>query len=128
RQTDDLHHAEDLLQETFTRLITFQGAAPDNFRAWIYTIARNLAYDYFRSRSAPHSALPEQLPDDLDLDDRLIQRARQEEIAGCLQRLSPEHREVVILRFYQDLKLEEIAEIVGLSVGTVKSRLFHALR
>jgi RNA polymerase sigma-70 factor (ECF subfamily) len=48
-------------------------------------------------------------------------------VRGCLQRLPPKHRQVVLLRFYADSSLEEIALALGCSRGTVKSRLFHAL-
>ena len=49
-------------------------------------------------------------------------------MASALAQLSPDHREVLILRFYHDLKLEEIADVTHTPVGTVKSRLFHALK
>ena len=45
-----------------------------------------------------------------------------------MQRLSPEHREVIVLRYYENLKIQEIAERTGVSKGTVKSRLHYAMR
>lgn len=131
RQIGDTATAEDLLQETFTRLITHQGKPPDHFKAWLYTIARNLAHDHFRSIHVQREESPSlmfDLVDPVALDELAIDNAAREEVTTCLQRLSPEHREVLILRFYDDLKVEEIAEITGTAAGTVKSRLFHALR
>ncbi len=50
------------------------------------------------------------------------------DVAAALLSLPPSQREVIILRFYHDLKLDEIAEITSAPLGTVKSRLFHALK
>jgi RNA polymerase sigma factor (sigma-70 family) len=138
RQTGDPMLAEDLVQETFTRLLTHQGAPPERFRAWVYTIAANLARDTFRS--AYH--LREQAdPFDSEtvaagraitparaLDDDLIADAGRRQVIDALQGLSPDHRAVVILRFYHELPLEEIATITGAPLGTVKSRLYYALK
>ena len=49
-------------------------------------------------------------------------------LAQALQKLSPEHREVIVLRYYENRKIQEIAEQTGVSKGTVKSRLFYAVR
>lgn len=131
RQTGDEALADDLAQETFTRLLKYHGTPPTYFKAWAYTIARNLARDHFKSARSRYEqtvdfddhnyhALPDEdfvLPD----DDRQV-------VINVLGRLSPDHREVLILRFYNDLKVEEIAEVTGAPVGTVKSRLFHALK
>lgn len=139
RLTGDRQQAEDLVQETFTRLVTYRGAPPDRFRPWAFAIARNLALDHLRVTArrqaiAPVTAapdddplidIPDPAPGALDLvlrdDDR---RA----VAAALQRLPPHQREAVVLRFYHDLSLAEIAEVTGVAVGTVKSRLFHGLR
>ena len=61
-------------------------------------------------------------------EQRLIDADQQGAIAQLLQSLPPDQREVVILRFYHDLSLSAIAEVVDAPLGTVKSRLFHALK
>lgn len=133
RQTADESLADDLAQETFTRLLTYRGTPPHNFRAWAYTIARNLARDHFKSAYHRHEYATdfdhERVEDQNPLDDGFaISMADREAVAVALARLSPDHREVLVLRFYDDLKLEEIAEVTGAPLGTVKSRLFHALK
>lgn len=136
RLTDDHALADDLAQETFIRMSMQRGSPPDSVRAWAFTVARNLAYDYFRSavykreqatdfetEDCGGSGLDEIAPEQavIDADQQLA-------IAAQLQRLPPEQREAVILRFYHDLPLGEIAEVTAAPLGTVKSRLFHALK
>ncbi len=128
RYTGDPALADDLAQETFIRLVTNRGAPPARFRAWLYTIATNLARDHFRSAAYRH----EQTVDFTDrgesiADDRLPD-VPQADVAAALIALPSPQREVIVLRFYHDLKLDEIAAITGAPLGTVKSRLFHALK
>ena len=136
RLMDDRSTADDLTQQAFIRLLTFSGDAPDNLRAWLFTIAHNLAYDYFRSAHRRHENSLDfadgadlMLPETADtLEQMTIFADDQQTIARLLQSLPPEQREVVILRFYHDLSLQAIADVVNVPLGTVKSRLFHALK
>jgi RNA polymerase sigma-70 factor, ECF subfamily len=129
RQTGDSALADDLTQETFTRLLTYRGSAPQRFKAWAYTIASNLARDHFKSARYRYERVTDFADDDYDVSDdfRLLDDAGGE-VKTALAKLTPDHREVLILRFYHDLKLEVIAEVTGAPLGTVKSRLFHALK
>jgi RNA polymerase sigma-70 factor (ECF subfamily) len=137
RQTGDRHLAEDLAQEVFTRLVTYTGPLPQRFRGWAFTITANLVRDYFRSGyyrreranplNEPTNATPSDDP--ATTAEARVQQARdRSEVVGALQQLNRQQREVLVLRFYHDLKLEEIAEATHTPVGTVKSRLFHALK
>lgn len=135
RQTGNRHTAEDLTQECFARLIGYGGEPPRRFKPWAFAIAANLARDHFRSaynrRERPSEfAQPELLPVQWEAgaDELLMRKADRREVVDGLQQLSPNHREVLILRFYHEMRVDEIAEVVGAPVGTVKSRLFHALR
>ena len=138
RHTGDPHRAEDLVQETFARVVTYQGEPPRRFRAWAFTIAANLARDHLRSayqrREQPD---PLQLGDEASplltdagpgADELALRSSDRREVVAALQALSASHREVVVLRFYHDMSLEEIAAVTGAPLGTVKSRLFHALK
>lgn len=140
RQTGDRYLAEDLVQEAFTRLITYRGQVPQRFRAWAFTIAANLARDHLRSayhrreqadafdvwgETERSALLTDSSP---GADELLLRDADRREVVEALQFLSPTHRETVILRFYHDLRIDEVAEVTGVPAGTVKSRLFHALK
>jgi RNA polymerase sigma-70 factor (ECF subfamily) len=136
----DAETARDLAQETFVRayvkLDSFEGGSA--FGTWLYAIALNQVRGEMRKRSAlkRHDAASlDALRDAGDADppdpgDGAAERvATKEQCARLLaevDRLDPEHREVVVLRELQDLSYEEIAEATGVPVGTVRSRLFRA--
>jgi RNA polymerase sigma-70 factor (ECF subfamily) len=137
RLTGDQALAEDLLQEVFIRLVNYAGKLPQNFRAWFYTVARNLAYDAMRARRRQQSHRADgfdgSVEDLMDAAQKSPETAVQsrdddERVRQSLERLPDEQREVVLLRFYQGLSLEEIATVVEVSLGTVKSRLYRALK
>lgn len=131
----DRETAEDIGQETFIKLFRElrSRTAPDSVSAWMYRVAGNLCRDYWRSAGyRKEKQILDQLrePEDrqagaVDICER--QESRMEMFA-LLNELPEAQRETVILRFYHELKLQEIAEVTGCPIGTVKSRLFHALR
>jgi RNA polymerase sigma-70 factor (ECF subfamily) len=107
--------------------------APDAFRVWLYRIAHDQAISELRRKSRRPVPLDdvESIPaaDETGIDAAAFDNAELVHVA--LQDLSVDHRRVVTLRFLEDMSLEEIAEVVGLTPGTVKSRLHyakHALR
>lgn len=131
RLSGHLQTAEDLTQETFVRMLARIGTYqfPNPFRPWLYTIAHNLYRDY--CKQAERRALPfatpvdEQAAGPVDLFEHI---AVQAEVTAALQTLDLDHRNVVLLRFYDDLKVDDIAKVTGIPSGTVKSRLFTAMR
>lgn len=136
RLTDDRAEAEDLVQQAFIRVLTFKGDPPTHLQGWLFTIARHLAYDHFRSAwvrresavdftNGADALLP--APDSTP-EQQMIAVNDEQMIVQLLQSLPAEQREVVILRFYHDLSLAAIADVVNAPLGTVKSRLFHALK
>ncbi len=121
--------AEDLVQETFVRVMRQHSYAEGRpFKPWLYAIATNLVRDHFR---APHSHKEEPLEasahyvgDDAPGPEELALTAEESQaVASALQELSKEYRSALILRFYNGLTLQEIAEVSGVPLGTVKSRL-----
>ena len=99
---------------------------PDRFEAWFQRILANRCRDLLRRRRrvrfvAVDGATAPSAPDG---DHGIVER---ESLAVALNKLSPDHRLVIVLRFYADLSLEEIAERTGVRLGTVKSRLHYAL-
>jgi RNA polymerase sigma-70 factor (ECF subfamily) len=136
--------AEDLLQETFLRVIkgaeTYERQA--KFTTWLYTIARNLCVDASRrgkhrkatSLDAPidgdgeSGGLLEVLPSQGQAVDRqVIGKQVGLQIQQAIDRLGEEQREVFIMRELLDMPFKEIADVVGCSENTVKSRMRYAL-
>jgi RNA polymerase sigma-70 factor (ECF subfamily) len=128
----DAARAEDAMAETFVEVWrqagTFRGASA--VTTWVFGIARHKALSLVRRRRAvePEAALarlPAADPDPLATVAAAEAAAR---VRAALERLSPEHREVLELALYQEFPYEAIAEIVGCPVNTVKTRAYHARR
>jgi RNA polymerase sigma-70 factor (ECF subfamily) len=138
RQIDNEADAKDVVQETFLNaylsLDSFKGES--QFFTWIYRIARNTAISMKRKQKLVLSihAGPdgEHGIDPLDAaegnrPDYALERAEEDRrIQEALNRLSPEHREVLILKDMRELKYEVIAEMLGVPIGTIRSRLHRA--
>ena len=134
RVVGDMQSAEDIVQETF--LAAWRQAAtyrPERgrVRAWLLSIVRNRAIDRLRrGRSAGQTTeldptlVDERAPDALQLAEQNVQRER---IRQALAGLSSEQRETVELAYYGGLTHSEIAERVGLPLGTVKGRMRLAM-
>ena len=129
RMTGNRNEADDLTQETFLRAFENLGRFDDRrrFFPWLYTVALNIARNH-RNRS------PLALPSNMGMQDRanpesaLQEQCSREQLQGCLNRLEPHEKEAVVLRYYQDLPFEEIAEILGISCSAVKMRVYRALK
>ncbi|MBO4914410.1 MAG: sigma-70 family RNA polymerase sigma factor [Oscillospiraceae bacterium] len=121
--------AEDLCAEVFEKALRASDSYDSSKAApgtWLYAIARNAVIDYFRG-SRPSEELPEDLADDSAPDEGLLRSELLEELAGALEKLSPELTEIIVLRYNDCLPLTEIALRVGLSYGAVKLRHQKAL-
>jgi len=138
RLVQDPATAEDLFQQTWIRLMEKIGSydARRSFEAWLFAIARNLAIDHLRRRRA--ISLDEQdesgqAPMDRltaggrDALEQLLDFERGALLAAAITELPAIHREVLTLRFEEEMKLEQIAEIAAIPLSTVKSRLHRAL-
>jgi RNA polymerase sigma-70 factor (ECF subfamily) len=128
----DRGHAEELVQEVFTRVWRHAGSFdPDraSFRTWLYGIARNAIIDLKR-RQAVRPALPAHpVEEEQGSVDHAFERALLRwQVGAALERLTPEHRQVIRLAHFQGLTLREISERTGVPLGTVKSRTSYALR
>jgi RNA polymerase sigma-70 factor (ECF subfamily) len=138
RQLDNEADANDVVQEAFLNaylsLDSFKGDS--QFFTWLYRIARNTAISLKRKQKIVLSmhAGPEGEHGIDPLDDSegnrpgsAMERAEEDrKTLAALNRLSPEHREVLILKDMEDMKYEVIAEILGVPIGTVRSRLHRA--
>lgn len=138
RLTQDPGLAQDLFQQTWLRVIERIGRydARRQFEPWLFSVARNLTIDYMRQRrphsldatdetgEAPIQRLAAEGKDPLEC---LLEFERGSTLAAAMAELPVIHREVLTLRFEEELKLEQIAEISGVPLSTVKSRLLRAL-
>lgn len=128
--------AEDLVQETMLRVHQHIGSYRErgSFQAWVYRIATNAALTELRRRRYRHAdALgPEALaaPDTAQPDpgEQLDRRKREQAVDAALGALPDEQRVVILLRVRMGLRIAEIAGVVGVPEGTIKSRLHHAVR
>jgi RNA polymerase sigma-70 factor, ECF subfamily len=124
--------AVDVVQDAFLRayqsLARFDRQRP--FGPWICRIAANLAINHVRSPRAREEELPDSLADTPAPDQGPLGGVLESEgraaLDTAMQRLSPEQRAVFVLRVFEDLSYQEIAETLGISPGTVMSRLSRA--
>lgn len=124
RHVNHRETAQDLTQEVFLRVLLHleNYRHYGKFENYLYVIAGNLCRDYYRKRRV------------LSLEDLELQKeeqgfARTEEqlvVEQALKKLPEQEREIILLRFYQDLKIKDIAKILGLKLSTVKYHLKRA--
>jgi len=138
--TGSREQAEDLFQETWIRVLEkgHQYKQRWRFETWLFTIARHLAIDFMRRRQ-PQSldALLQPTGADRPLEladtasssafDQAFQGEEAASVAAALRHLPSSYREVLTLRFHEDMELEEIARVVDSPLSTVKSRLYRGL-
>ena len=127
--TGDRAVSEDLVQEVFFRILKYRHSyrVETPFRAWMYQIARNARVDHLRKRRTETSWEPEMSPVVEPTD--TAQRSQEAVLLhAALMRISEEKREVLVLSRFQDLKYEEIAQLLGCEVNTVKTRVHRALQ
>lgn len=133
RLTGNRAASEDLVQEVFMRVLKYRAGymGDSRFNVWLFQIARNAHVDYLRKRKSTlpldgqyietHSREP--LPEaayETNREAELVRRA--------LDRLPVQKRELLVLFRFQNLKLREIAELLGCQVGTVKAQVHRALK
>jgi RNA polymerase sigma-70 factor (ECF subfamily) len=137
--TGDAALAEDLFQETWIRVLErgqqYNGKC--KFESWLFTIARNLVIDVSRRKKLrsleeladPESNQPYEPPDDHSASalQMLVTRENEQTVQLSLLKIPAYYREVLLLRFHEELGLEEIADVLSTPLSTVKSRLYRGL-
>ncbi|TMD08220.1 MAG: sigma-70 family RNA polymerase sigma factor [Chloroflexi bacterium] len=139
RLTRDPDQAQDLVQDAYARALRYQHSyqAGTNMKAWLFAIMRNLFWDRFQKGRPPalsiedvgefslydrmRDGVTEEGPEDTVLD-----RIAAGEVVEAIEKLSPLHREVVLLVDVEGFAYKDAAQILGVPIGTVMSRLHRA--
>src|SRR5256886_5165953 len=141
RMTGDLHRGEDVAQEAFARVFAkrkdYQSSG--KFSTWLWRIALNLCYDELRRRQRREessldgmcgeavAALEGFVAPEPSPDKSLVEQERNELVRRALMQLSEAYRTVLVLRHYENLKFREIAGVLDVPEGTVKTRMAETL-
>jgi RNA polymerase sigma-70 factor, ECF subfamily len=130
RYVNDPQDANDMAQEVFLKAYRAIGRfrGDSSFSTWLYRIAVNTCLNFRSSRRPEGEPLSDRLPDgQAGVLDAMVEDERARRVREAVSRLPEKQRATLILKIYHDLTHEEVAGIVGSSVGTVKANLFHAL-
>ncbi len=137
--TGNKERAEDFFQETWIRVLErgHQYDGKSKFEAWLFAIARHLVIDWQRSRKPqsldtltdPDQEHPFQLPEENKPSplQQVLSHEKEENVQASLEKIPAIYREVLVLRFQEELQIEEMAGVLSIPVSTVKSRLYRGL-
>ena len=125
--------AEDIVQDTFIRVLQAAERFEEGrkFRPWLYSIGHNLVKNEYRRKAVRGESIAygEDMAWEMPtLDDEYDREQWRKAVSQALEGLSEAHKSVFVLRYEQHLELNDIAEILEVPLGTVKSRLFHLQR
>lgn len=137
----DEDKANDLFQETFVKVITklHEGRYVDSgkFSAWIMRIAHNVIMDWYREQRSRSLIEPTENNDlsnisggevlDQNVENKYVNEQVLADVKKMMNLLPPTQREVVFMRFYQDLSFKEISELTGVSINTSLGRMRYAI-
>jgi RNA polymerase sigma-70 factor (sigma-E family) len=128
--TDDRTAAEDLVQEAFIRLArsAHRIREPEKAAAYLRSIVVNLARDHNRRGLVSLRHRPPAAPDEPSAEETSVREESRREVVSALRALPHRQREALALRYYLELPVDQIAEVLGLSPNSVKTHLKRGLR
>lgn len=131
RMTGNEATAEELTNEVFLEIWRHAGRFEGRSTAstWMFSIARNRTISFLRKRSEAQldDEMAGGIEDDADTPETVASKNdKGVQIRDCMEQLSPDHREIIDLVYYHEKSVSEVAEIIGIPEGTVKTRMFHA--
>lgn len=130
RMVDDYHTAEELTQDTFLKAYRSIGGYDwhkASLSTWLYTICRNNCLNHLRDMKRQPGPIENDNPVRVLTADQYFMLEQKLSLLEALNRLTPEEREMVLLKDYLDLRYHEVGQILGVPTGTVKSRT-HTIR
>ncbi|MGG3887568.1 RNA polymerase sigma factor [Metabacillus fastidiosus] len=125
--------AEDIIQETaYKFLIYIESMEIKKIESWLFRVAINLYYDFYRKQTNRQTILMtfeiQELFDDFSPEKAVIQKDHSNEIHKILNELKPVHKQLLILKYSTGLKIDEIAALLEMKQGTIKTTLHRARR
>ncbi len=127
----DWEEAYDAVQEVFIRAIREKRFFNEDFRikAWLYRVTSNLCFNLVRNRKrrgAILESVPREESSAPDQIERVFASERQSEVLEAIELMTTDHKEILLLRYYNDLSYAEISGVLDIKLGTVMSRLSRA--
>jgi RNA polymerase sigma-70 factor (ECF subfamily) len=127
----DHQEAYDVVQEVFIKAMREQRLFDEDFKikAWLFRVTTNLCFNQVRNRKRRGAILDTMMkPEAFGADqvEKVLDGERREEVMASLDTLSDDHKEILLLRYYDDLSYAEIADVLQVKLGTVMSRLSRA--
>lgn len=118
--------ALDIVQDSIEKAIRYidKNGYPEHLNSWFYRVLINTAIDYTRKRQKVTTVEPEFLENFMESEDHY----RHFDLEEAIEHLPQSIRTIIVLRYFQDFKLSDIAQIVGENVNTVKTRLYRGLK
>ena len=128
--TGNVDSGLDVLQEVWIKVLRDirKLRDPGSLRSWLYAITHGIAVDRIRRNTSRERAEQAELEDFEETEEPSFAKEDAAAIHQALSQIGLRHREVLVLHFLEDLSIAEIAEVVGCSEGTVKSRIHYAKR
>jgi RNA polymerase sigma-70 factor (sigma-E family) len=125
--TGDVHHGQDLLQEALWRTHRHWSAASDNPEAYVRTVLVNLSHDRYRRAVRRVRETVLNATASYSSNDAVAELVERQELFQALRALPARQRATLVLRFWEDLSIQQTADLLGCSTGTVKSTTSKAL-
>lgn len=119
--------AEDILQEVFLKVYRNLNGYNNKYKfsSWIYRIAHNEAVSFLRKKKdleiVQDSDIFDNIPSDVDIEDEFLKDLKSKEVRKLLSKLDRKYREVLVLRYFEEMEYNEISEILHIPSGTVAS-------